>query len=429
MPSPEACATAANIVNDVLHYRLNLDSTTAKRLKHQRPESHSEIREIAWGSVRWAYRYRTLLEQKLNKPIRSKDSILENLLLCAFYQYEHLDTPDYAVTSGAVEAANLLGRGHAKNLVNGVLRAHLRDPASLRTGQEEAQYATPMWLLSCLREAWPDNWKYIINTYNSRPPLTLRANAQLTSRSDYMRHLVKAGVESTASNLSPWAITLAKPCSVLQVPGFCDGLVSVQDAAAQLSPYFLGPLQGLRVLDACAAPGGKTGQLSELATDSTSITAIDLPGRTNLIHENIQRLKGDVDIVSGDVTEPGRWWDGILYDRIILDAPCSGTGVIRRHPDIRVLRRHSDIPRFSRDQLNMAHKLWPLLRRGGRLLYITCSILPAENDAVIKNLLDNTKDAHSVTNDYSLGERTRFGRQFLPCDEGDGLYYAIVQKC
>jgi 16S rRNA (cytosine967-C5)-methyltransferase len=241
--------------------------------------------------------------------------------------------------------------------------------------------------------------------------------------------LVKAGVDSTASNLSPWAITLAKPCSVLKVPGFSDGLVSVQDAAAQLSPCFLGPLQGLRVLDACAAPGGKTGQLYELATDTTSITAIDLPGRTNLIRENIQRLKGHVDIVCGDVTEPDRWWDGKPYDRIILDAPCSGSGVIRRHPDIRVLRRHTDIPRFSRNQLNMIQQLWPLLRRGGCLLYITCSILPAENDAVIGLLLENTKDASSVPTDHSLGKSTRFGRQFLPCPEGDGLYYAIVQKC
>ncbi len=429
MPSPEACATAANIVNDVLHHGHSLDSTAAKRLKPQPAESHSEIREIAWGSVRWAYRYRHLLQQKLHKPIRSRDTILENLLLCAFYQYEHLDAPDYAITSGAVEAASLLGRKHAKNLVNGVLRAHLRDPVSITTGQEEAQYATPMWLLSCLRKAWPDDWNDIVNTYNSRPPLTLRANIQLTSRSDYMLRLLKAGVDSTASSLSQWAITLAKPRSVLKVPGFSDGLVSVQDAAAQLSPCFLGPLQGLRILDACAAPGGKTGQLYELATDSTSITAIDLPGRTHLIHENIQRLKGHVDIIGGDVTEPDRWWDGTPYDRIILDAPCSGTGVIRRHPDIRVLRRHSDIARFSCNQLNMIQQLWPLLCRGGRLLYITCSILPAENDAVIERLMENTKDAGSVPSDYSLGESTRFGRQFLPCAEGDGLYYAIVQKC
>ena len=203
----------------------------------------------------------------------------------------------------------------------------------------------------------------------------------------------------------------------------------VQDAAAQLSPCFLGPLQGLRILDACAAPGGKTGQLYELATDSTSITAIDLPGRTHLIHENIQRLKGHVDIIGDDVTEPDRWWDGTPYDRIILDAPCSGTGVIRRHPDIRVLRRHTDIARFSCNQLNMIQQLWPLLCRGGRLLYITCSVLPAENDAVIERLMENTKDACSVPSDYSLGESTRFGRQFLPCAEGDGLYYAIVQKC
>ena len=312
MPSPETCATAANIVNDVLHRGHSLDSTAAKRLKHQQAENHSEIREIAWGSIRWAYRYRYLLRQKLHKPIRSQDTILENLLLCAFYQYEHLDAPDYAITSGTVEAASLLGRKHAKNLINGVLRAQLRDPASITTGQEEAQYATPMWLLSCLRKAWPDDWNNIVDTYNSRPPLTLRTNTQLNSRSDYMDRLVKAGVESTASNLSPWAITLAKPRSVLQVPGFSDGLVSVQDAAAQLSPCFLGPLQGLRVLDACAAPGGKTGQLYELATDTTSITAIDLPGRTNLIRENIQRLKGHVNIIGGDVTEPDRWWDGTL---------------------------------------------------------------------------------------------------------------------
>ena len=429
MPSPETCATAANIVNDVLHHGHSLDSTAAKRLKLQPAQNHSEIREIAWGSVRWAYRYRRLLQQKLHKPIRSQDTILENLLLCAFYQYEHLNAPDYAITSGAVEAANLLGRGHAKNLVNGVLRAHLRDPAFITAEQEEAQYATPMWLLSCLREAWPDDWKDIVDSYNSRPPLTLRVNTQFTSRSNYMLRLAEAGVDSTASNLSPWAITLAKPRSVLRVPGFSDGLVSVQDAAAQLSPCFLGPLQGLRVLDACAAPGGKTGQLYELATDTTSITAIDLPDRTNLIRENIQRLKGHVDIIDGDVTEPDRWWDGKPYDRIILDAPCSGRGVIRRHPDIRVLRRHTDIPRFSCNQLNMIQQLWPLLRRGGCLLYITCSIFPAENDAVIELLLENTKDACSVPSDYSLGESTRFGRQFLPCSEGDGLYYAIVQKC
>jgi 16S rRNA (cytosine967-C5)-methyltransferase len=167
MPSPEACATAATIVNDVLHHGHSLDSTTAKRLKHQPIKNHSEIREIAWGSVRWAYRYRRLLQQKLHKPIHCQDTILENLLLCAFYQYEHLNAPDYAITSGAVEAANLLGRGHAKNLVNGVLRAHLRDPAFITAEQEEAQYAPPMWLLTCLRDAWPDARKDNVESYTS----------------------------------------------------------------------------------------------------------------------------------------------------------------------------------------------------------------------------------------------------------------------
>ncbi|MEE3288258.1 MAG: 16S rRNA (cytosine(967)-C(5))-methyltransferase RsmB [Pseudomonadota bacterium] len=428
MPTAEACAVAATIVDDVLSRGRTLDSAARDRLRTTRSEGWPEIREIAWGSIRWTYRYRPLLRHRLHKPVRRRESVLENLMLCALYQYDHLDEPEYAITSSTVDAAGILGREHARQLVNAVLRSHLRDRNPDFEANAEFRYATPEWLLSAVRRAWPDNWQEILDNFNLHPPLSLRVNPRHNSREAYLVRLKQAGLSACPSQLSPWAVTLEKPVPVARLPGFADGEVSVQDAAAQLSPLLLGALENIRVLDACAAPGGKTGQLAELTEEGFFLKALDIPDRIHLIEENLQRLGLTAQTSAADATQPDQWWDGEPYDVVLLDAPCSGSGVIRRHPDIRVLRRSSDIPALSDKQLLLLRRLWPVLKPGGRLLYVTCSILPAENDDLVDTFLKLEPEAKISRIDFSHGIETRLGHQFLPGKQGDGLYYAMLHK-
>ena len=428
MPTAEVCAVAATIVDDVLSRGRTLDNAARHRLRTTRPESWPEVREIAWGSIRWTYRYRPILRHRLHKPVRQRESVLENLMLCALYQYDHLDEPEYAITSSTVDAARILGRKHSRQLVNAVLRSHLRDRDPVFETTAEFRYATPEWLLSAVRHAWPDNWQEILDNFNLHPPLSLRVNPLHNSREAYLARLKQAGLSASPSQLSPWAVTLEKPVPVTKLPGFADGDVSVQDAAAQLSPLLLGALENQRVLDACAAPGGKTGQLAELTEQGFFLKALDMPDRIHLIEENLQRLGLTAQISAADATQPGQWWDGEPYDVVLLDAPCSGSGVIRRHPDIRVLRRGSDIPALADKQLLLLRRLWPVLKSGGRLLYVTCSILPAENDDLVDTFLKLEPEAKISRVDFSHGIKTRLGHQFLPGKQGDGLYYAMLHK-
>jgi 16S rRNA (cytosine967-C5)-methyltransferase len=429
MPSPEVCATACHTVEDVVHRGRSLNRAAAQRLSSLPAAAQREAREISWGAIRWYYRYQPVLSELFHRPLKQNDKILEILVLCGLYQLDHLDEPDYAITSSTVETCRLLQREKARGLVNAVLRNYLRQKNRNPVSPTSAWHSMPEWLIRALHATWPIEWQAIVHACNEKPPLTLRINVRQCGPESYLQHLAGLGLTGFKSPVYGSAITLARPLPVDQIPGFSAGDVSVQDAAAQLTPYFTGDLRGRTVLDACASPGGKTCHLLEVATPQPSVTALDLPARTQKIEENLARLRLEAKVISGDATRPDEWWDGNPFDCIVVDAPCSATGVIRRHPDIRIHRRESDIIEFSKLQLDLLRALWPLLNPGGRLVYITCSILPGENDDIIEQFVGTTFDAQVRAIPLDIGIATDYGRQLLPQPGGsDGFFYSALDR-
>lgn len=427
MPTAEVCAAAARIAHDVTHHGRSLEVAASVHLPDALRRK-SETREIAWGAIRWWFHYDRLLSNELlHRPLHKRDRILHSLMICGLYQLDHLNEPDYAVTSGTVDAAVLLGAAKAKGLVNAVLRARLRDSQN-RSDDADPVMATPSWLVELIRDNWPDDWRAVLTAFNQKPPMTLRVNAQQSSREDYLRLLDSHGVRASACPLSPWGVTLETPVHVQDLLGFENGTVSVQDTAAQMTPLLCTPAAGARVLDACAAPGGKTTHLLEQFPKLGSLDALDLPERCYAIEENLIRLGLSANVVPADLLDVDTWWDRIPFDLVLLDAPCSGTGVIRRHPDIRHQRRPRDIARYAERQKKMLRQLWNLLSPGGELVYVTCSILSQENDEVVLDLCAHHDDAQLRQLDLPGAIQTGCGVQFLPDGDKDGLYYASMRK-
>jgi 16S rRNA (cytosine967-C5)-methyltransferase len=372
----------------------------------------------------------------LGRPLKSRDSVVNALLAIGLYQLNETRIPDHAVVSQTVEAARMLRRPKLAPLVNAILRRALRDRIfDAQPSKENALHDHPEWLLDVLRGDWPDDWRQIAAANNARAPMWLRVNPAFGSAADYMRRLEEDGIDSELLEGAPQALRLSEPQPVDALPGFADGHVSVQDAAAQLAaPWLLEGVSG-RVLDACAAPGGKSGHLLELAAQHIDLTCIDKDeGRLVAVQENLDRLDFDATLIAADASNPSKWWDGSPFDAILLDAPCSASGVIRRHPDIKLLRRETDIVALARLQFGLLEALWPLLVPGGRLLYVTCSVLAAENDKVVARFLNATGDAQedSVLQNNNIHDLMRdkaCGRQILPGTAGlDGFYYAGLKK-
>jgi len=428
MPTARVCARAAQVIHATVAKGQSLDRVTRDFLTDLDSRDQAEVREISWGAIRWWYRYHDALHRKLTRPISNKDRVLEALLISGLYQFEHLDEPDYAVTSGNVEAARVLGRPRAVGLINGVLRSWLRDPHRLTTLSEEAHYATPGWLVDDIRLSWPNDWEGILISANQKPPMTLRINTQRTSRAEYLGLLAQHDIAAEASTLSPWGVRLHKGRDVNEIPGFKEGLCSVQDEAAQLTPLLCADFTGGRVLDACAAPGGKTTHLLETLPGIASLTALDLPGRTGLIQSNLERTGKAARVISASVHDARSWWNQEPFDLILLDAPCSGTGVMKRHPDIRHHRRPSDIAAFATEQKKLVRSLWPLLAEGGQLVYVTCSILTAENDDILAHATRDLPDANPVRCALPDARKTAYGHQVLPNEHRDGLFYAALRR-
>ena len=429
MPSPQVCDIACRIVDDVVQRGYSLDRACRQRLNGLLISSPSEVREISWGAVRWYFYYKTLLTCLLRHPIRQNDKIIEALLVCGLYQLDHLDEPDYAIVSSTVQTCRSLQREHSCGLVNAVLRRHQRQNNRKEIKRPSIQTSMPVWLANLIEKHWPNDWLTIAKAYNEKPPLTLRVNNQKCDTQEYLKRLKSLGLSGYSSPICTSAITLKTPLPVNQIPGFSEGHVSIQDLGAQLTPLFTGNLSGCTVLDAGAAPGGKTCHLLESRNAPLSITSLDFPDRTEKIEENLLRLKLNANVIAGDATQPSEWWAQNLFDCIIIDAPCSATGVIRRHPDIRVNRRESDIIKFRFRQVSLLRALWALLRPGGRLVYITCSILPPENDDVIGEFLEETPDSKVELTPLNMGVLTKFGRQLLPEPGGpDGFYYAALKR-
>ena len=355
------------------------------------------------------------------------------LLLIGLYQLHHLRVPDYAVVNETVAATKALKKDWAKGLVNAILRGFLRDSEALvnkSLATPQGKFAHPGWLIENLRSAWPAHWSQILQDNNIRPPMTLRVNTQRIDMNDFLANLQRAGIEAAPGTLATTSVYLASPCPVENIPGFEQGLCSVQDEASQLIPGLLDLQDGLRILDACAAPGGKTCHILESGFEFVELVALDNDSRRlERLQQNLERLQLSATVSVGDAGDTQRWWDGKAFDRILLDAPCSATGIIRRHPDIKLLRRASDIPKLCQLQTQLLESLWACLESGGLLLYSTCSVLPEENSAILAQFLAKHADAKLETIDAQWGVECSIGKQLLPGAGGnDGFYFARLRK-
>lgn len=429
--SARTAATA--VLSRVLNQGQSLDHVLPSALQQISKRDRGLLQELCYGTLRWYFQLRYLLDQLLDKPLKRREQEVQTLLLLSFYQLLHLRVPAYAVVSEAVATVRALGKSWAAKLVNGVLRNFQRHQATWMTAlarDEIARYAHPVWLLCYLQQDWPDDWRSIVEVNNSHPPQSLRVNLARLSRQRYLEILTDAGIEAIPSPVCSAGITLAKPCDIEDLPGFREGWVSVQDLAAQLAVGLLDLQPNMRVLDACAAPGGKTCHILEHKPLSVSLLALDLnTQRLNRLRENLKRLGLKADTLAVDAMAPSSWWDGRPYDRILLDVPCSASGVIRRHPDIKVLRQEADIEQLTLRQHAMLHRLWPLLAPKGKLVYATCSILKQENENIVADFLATQPDAQEMPIAAAWGRAELHGRQILPGElDMDGFYYACLVK-
>jgi 16S rRNA (cytosine967-C5)-methyltransferase len=422
-------AAAARIVARVLCDGVPADEALAAAPEHGTRDAPL-LAALVLGALRWHHRLSWQAAQLLDRPIKPKQAELAALLRLGLLQLQEMRIPDHAAVSATVDAAAELGLRGASGLVNAVLRRFQRERAALdaRLGAvPEAHFSHPEWFIDALRRDWPQAWQSVLEANNVQPPMWLRVSLRRVTREDYVEQLAAAGLQATASPHVEAAVQLAAPQPVESLPGFLEGLVSVQDAAAQLAPRFLALAPGQRVLDACAAPGGKTGHILEACPQLACVWALDRDAdRLQKLNANLARLRLEATVVHGDAARPDDWWDGVPFDRVLLDAPCSATGVIRRHPDIKVLRRPEAVERAAELQRRLLEALWPVVKPGGRLVYATCSVLRRENADVILRFLSNTPDAELAPPAAVSGER---GQQILPGEANmDGFYYACLDK-
>ena len=397
------------------------------------PREAAWVRALAYATVRWHTRLDAMVGGMLEHPLKPRDAVVRVLLCQGLAEIFYFGTPDHAAVRETAELARAIQRPGAVGLVNALLRRALREREELTVAMDRSvalRYACPSWLLAGIREAFPDAWEDVLRASVEPAPMTLRVNAARSERRELLQRLAQAGLAATAHPLVPSALTLAEPMDVDRLPGFAEGLVSVQDAAAQWAALLLAPQPGERVLDACAAPGGKTGHLLEMAAGDLVLTALDVDGqRMGRVRDNLRRLGYQARLCIGDLADPESWWNGEAFDAILLDVPCSATGVIRRHPDIKLLRRGGDIGDLAVRQAELLATAWNLLRPGGRLLYATCSLLAAENEAVVAPWLERTADARAVPLSFPGGIERKVGRAIALGTEGmDGFYYALLAR-
>lgn len=429
-PAADVLAGAARALDSVVHGGRSADVVLGGDAG-----ASAAVRAVTLGTLRWYGRLGALLKALLERtPVVPR---VRALLLAALHQLEYSRMAPELVVSTAVDAVRALGQPRASGLVNALLRRYLRERESLvaRALSDEAHaLAHPRWLLEALQRYWPAHWREIVATNNRHPPMSLRVNLARTSVKEYQALLEGRGLGVRPVSWAAAALMLAEPVGVSELPGFSDGLVSVQDAGAQLASALLGVKAGDRVLDACAAPGGKTGAMLEAAGGTVTMVAVDVDeGRLQRVAGNLARLGYEASYVQADLTQTATWWDGRPFDRILVDAPCSATGVIRRHPDIKVLRRVTDIDGFVAQQRRILIRCLAMLRPGGRLVYATCSVFPEENEKLVAGVLSAVTGIQSldVWDDVALpphAQRCDIGVQLLPTDaaQTDGFYYACL---
>lgn len=388
------------------------------------------IQELVYGVCRWYGDLDSASKQLLRSPIRKKDRVVHFVLLVGLYQLRHIDTADHAAVGETVSACKQLNKMWAKNLINGCLRTYLRETPDTDTASR-AKISHPEWMIKSIEDAWPDYAPQIFNANNQRPPMCLRVNRRHTTRDAYLQQLSAGDVAAYADPYSSDGIVLEQAVSVSALPAFEQGACSVQDTAAQLATDFLAPEQGMTILDACAAPGGKTAHILERTDNKISMQALDVSERRcEQLHSTLARLELEADVITADAMNTQSWdQPNEGYDRILIDAPCSGIGVIRRHPDIKHHRRPSDVDALNDVQQKLLNNLWPTLKPGGLLLYMTCSILPSENEIQAERFVTSQNDAMLVELTHPNALTLSFGVQTLPgVHDMDGFYYCLIRK-
>ncbi len=407
------------------------DKVSLAQLMPPGAECSPLTKELCFGVCRHFFRLEVLASHFVKK--KPKDIEVWVALLMGLYQLHYMNKPDYAVVKETVQVLEKVKKTWAKALVNAVLRQFCRQKEELIPQLEKQavfKYGHPDWFLKQLKKDWPQHWEAIIKANDEHPPMTLRINQTKISVADYMKELKANEIEAECHAVATQAVTLKIPSDVKKLPGFALGWISVQDSAAQLAASLLSLKPGLRILDACCAPGGKTGHILETQPDIAECVALDVDERRLArVKENLERLQLQATIVTGDAADPTTWWDGKLFDRILLDAPCSATGVIRRHPDIKLLRTPEEVSQVVLLQESILEAMWPLLKPGGLMVYATCSVLPVENEQQMARFKERHADCQVYKEHWAWGEKTSHGQQILPGQQGmDGFFYSVLQK-
>ena len=415
---------AAQAISQVLDRGQSLSTVLPDLQRNISEKDKSLLQELCFGVLRVLPKLEWCIGQLMAKPLTGKQRTLHYLIMVGLYQLMYTRIPAHAALAETVNGAVALKRPQLKGLINGVLRTFQRQQQQLeeRSENNASRYLHPSWLLERIQSAYPDDWNAIVEANNKKPPMWLRVNQQHHSRDEYLSLLAAEEIIGYPHANHPSAIRLEEPTAVTRLPGFHDGWVTVQDASAQGCAELLEPQNNDKILDLCAAPGGKTTHILELAPKA-NVLAVDIDEqRLKRVHENLNRLNMHAKVIMGDGKTPEQWASGETFDRILLDAPCSATGVIRRHPDIKWLRRNEDIAVLSQLQAEILRSIWPFLKVGGTLVYATCSILPEENSQQVSRFLAEYPEAQ-------LNDGTEAGRQMLPeIDGGDGFFYARLIK-
>lgn len=418
---------AAKAISQVLDQGQSLSTVLPGLQKNISDKDRALLQELCFGTLRVLPQLEWCIQQLMARPMTGKQRVFHYLIMIGLYQLVYTRIPPHAALAETVEGATALKRPQLKGLINGVLRQFQRQQVELleRAANSDSRYLHPSWLLARIKQAYPEQWQQIVDANNQKPPMWLRVNRLHHTRGEYLELLKQAEIDAEPHAFYPDAVRLIAPCAVNDLPGFEQGWVTVQDASAQGCVDLLDPQNGEQILDLCAAPGGKTTHILE-AAPKAHVLAVDIDEqRLSRVKENLQRLKLHAVVRVGDGRTPDAWCDDQQFDRILLDAPCSATGVIRRHPDIKWLRRDSDIADLAELQSEIIEAIWPRLKKGGVMVYATCSILPQENQQQIAAFLQRHCEAELV----ETGTNVTPGKQNLPhAEDGDGFFYAKLIK-
>tara|TARA_B100000029_G_scaffold300261_2_gene293203 strand:- start:249 stop:1550 length:1302 start_codon:yes stop_codon:yes gene_type:complete len=423
-----------NIIEEVFEKKIPLKIIFGgNELAKKMGKDSSLIKEMLFGTFRWYIQLEYILEQLVENPLKKKDRLLKHLMMIGLYQLIYMRIPNHAVVSETVQTCERINMKWAKGLVNAVLRKYIREAKRINLKidkNETVKFAHPNWLIKKIKTDWPDNWVKILIANNERPPMFLRVNKLRNNRKYYIDQLKKVNIEGVETEHSCHGILLKKPTNVDKLPGFSKGDSSVQDLAAQLAVELLDLKPNQRVLDACAAPGGKTSHILESEPKIESLTAIEKDKlRAKKLYGTLNRIGLYAHVKIEDIINTDKWWDGKKFDRIMLDAPCSATGVIRRHPEIKLLRTMDEIIEVNKLQTKLLTTLWDTLKDDGMLLYVTCSIFNQENRDLIKDFISNHSICYLKPITKKWGVDTGYGRQVLPGqDNMDGFFYACLKK-